>query len=70
MAGTEKEEQLRRVLSFVEAVRGPLLERVEGKEARADGGGVVEQTFTNRARSHAGSDEKEEGRGEVSGPAE
>jgi hypothetical protein len=70
VAGTEKEEQLRRVLSFVEAVRGPLLERLEGQEARTDGGGVVEQTFTKRARCDAGSDDKEEGRVEVSGGTE
>jgi hypothetical protein len=58
------------VLSFVEAVRGPLLEQLEGKEARAGGGGVGEQTLRKRARSDAGNDDNEDGRIEVSGAAE
>jgi hypothetical protein len=70
VAEAEQEEQLRRVLSFVEAVLGPLLERVKRKEARASGGGVVEQTIGKRSRCDAGGDDKEEGRSEVSGPAQ
>lgn len=67
VGGAEQEEQLRRVLSFVEAVRGPLLERLEGCETGQGGDGVVEEEASRkRARGEAG---KEQGdrRSEVSG---
>jgi hypothetical protein len=70
VAEAEEEEQLRRVLSFVEAVRGPLSERLKGHEARVVHEGLVEQAFGKRPRYDAGSDDKEEGRNEVSGASE
>jgi hypothetical protein len=52
------------VLSSVVALRGALLEQLEGQDAKA---GVVEQELGKRARSQAGSEDKEDGRDEVSG---
>lgn len=66
-AGAEQGEQLLRVLSSVVALRGALLEQLEGQDA---GAGVVEQALGERARSQAESEDKEEGRDEVSGAAE
>jgi hypothetical protein len=57
------------VLSFIEAVRGPLSERLEVKDARAVEENTVTETSRKRARCDAGSDDKE-GRSEVSGHAE
>jgi hypothetical protein len=70
VTGDEQEEQLRRVLSFVEAVRGPLLERLKGQQPMADGEGVVEDALRKMSRCDVGSDDKEEGRVEVSGHTE
>jgi hypothetical protein len=70
VAGTEQEEQLRRVLSFIEAVRGSLSERLELKHARAVEENTVTEASRKRSRCDAGVDDKEEGRSEVSGAAE
>lgn len=66
VAGAEQEEQLRRVLSFVEAVRGGLVERLGGCEGGSGGEGDVEEASRKRARCEAEREAKD-GRGEVSG---
>jgi hypothetical protein len=65
VAGTEQDEQLRRLLSFVEALRAPLLERLEGDEQCGGGEGIVEEASRKRGRGDAGSGQEEGGRGEV-----
>jgi hypothetical protein len=67
VAGAEQEEQLRRVLSFVEAVRGPLVERLDRRDMDEN---TMTEASRKRARSDAGNDDKEEGRVEVSGHTE
>jgi hypothetical protein len=65
--GGAEQEQLRRVLSFVEAVRGPLLERLEGCETgQGDDGVIEEEASRKRARGEAGK-EQGGGRSKVSG---
>jgi hypothetical protein len=64
--GGEQTEQLGRLLSFVEALRGPLLERLQGHGERHRGDGSMEEVSRKRGRCDAGSDDKE-GHGEVSG---
>jgi hypothetical protein len=66
VAGAEQEEHVRRVLCFLEAVRGGLVERVEGCEASSGGEGSVEEAVRKRARGDARRDDKE-GPGQVSG---
>jgi hypothetical protein len=64
--GVEQTEHLGRLLSFVEAVRGPLLERLRGHEERHRGDGSMEDASRKRGRCDAGSSDKD-GHGEVSG---
>jgi hypothetical protein len=51
--GVEQTEQLHRLLSFVEALRDPLLDRLEGKDASFEDGGAIIKASRKRMRCGA-----------------
>jgi hypothetical protein len=57
VGGSEQEQQLRRLFSFVEALRDPLLERLEGKDASFEVGGAMIDASRKRTRGDAESDQ-------------
>jgi hypothetical protein len=66
VATGNQEERLHRLLSFVEVMRGALVERLGGQEQYRGGDAMVQEASRKRGRCGGENGQKKDGRSEVS----